>query len=113
MSKKLIHYKYEMDIFWSEEDEAYVVNVPELVGCITHGETIEEAVEMAKEAIEGYLETLKKMGKPIPVPLAEKKFSGKIPLRIDPILHRSIAQQATMERKSVNSFIEEKLKKVI
>lgn len=110
MAKKMKHYKYEMDIIWSEEDQAFVVNVPELSGCSTHGETIEEAVEMAREAIEGYLETLKKLGKPIPTPLAEKKFSGNIPLRIEPSLHRALAVKAQLNKKSLNAFLADQLK---
>lgn len=113
MAKKTKHLKYKMDFIWSEEDSAYIVRVPELPGCVTHGETIEEAVEMAKEAIEGYIETLKKMGKPVPVPLAEKPYSGKIPLRIDPSLHRIIATKAALEDESVNKFIEKTLRDAV
>jgi antitoxin HicB len=49
-----------------EEEGGYTVIVPVLPGCITFGETIEEAIAMAKEAIEGYIETLKDLGKEIP-----------------------------------------------
>lgn len=49
-----------------EHDGGYTVVVPALPGCITFGETIDEAMAMAKEAIEGYIETLKELGKEVP-----------------------------------------------
>ncbi len=49
-----------------EPEGGYTVIVPSLPGCITYGETIEEAIEMAKEAIELYIESLKEHGEEIP-----------------------------------------------
>ena len=49
-----------------ENEGGYTVIVPALPGCITYGETVDEAIEMAKEAIEGYIETLMELGKDIP-----------------------------------------------
>lgn len=109
---KNISFKYRIDINWSEEDKCYIANIPELPNCMTHGETIEEAVIMAKEAAQGYLETLKQEGLPIPPPLAERRFSGKIALRIDPNLHRDIAVKASMEGASLSKYIEERLRRV-
>jgi predicted RNase H-like HicB family nuclease len=60
MRKKKTHsveYKYRIDITWSSEDECFVVNVPELEGCMTHGATLDEAVSNVREAIDGYIET--------------------------------------------------------
>ena len=77
MQKKLVAdyiAKYKIDIVFSPGDECYVVNIPELPGCMTHGETQEEALKMAREAIEGYLEALVKHGDPLPVPMAERKY---------------------------------------
>ncbi len=105
--------KYKLEINWSPEDDAYVVKVPELPGCATHGDTMDEAYKKAKEAVTGYLRSLEKRKLPIPQPLSEKKFTGKIPLRIDPILHRDLAIKATIEGMSVNRFIETKLKKAV
>lgn len=53
-------------IFESAEEGGYVVTVPSLPGCVTEGDTLEEAVEMAKDAIAGYIESLKKHGESIP-----------------------------------------------
>lgn len=109
--KKRYNFKYRLEIMWSEEDQAFVVNIPELPGCMTHGKTTEEALQMAEEAIEGYLESLKARELPIPEPLSEKNFSGKIPLRIDPSLHRNLITKAKISGMSLNKYIESKLKK--
>lgn len=108
-----INFKYKIEINWSPEDEAYLVRVPELPGCVTHGETPEHALQMAHEIIEGFIESLKRRGLPVPKPLAESKFSGKIPLRIEPTLHRDLASRANIEGVSLNKLIESRLKKAI
>ncbi len=62
----MTQYKYTV-IFEPAEEGGYVVRVPALPGCYTQGETLEEAKEMAHEAIAGYLESLQKDGLPIPI----------------------------------------------
>jgi predicted RNase H-like HicB family nuclease len=59
---------YSMIIQWDEEDKIFVVNVPELPGCMTHGKTYEEAVQQGKEAIEGWVEVALSLGWPLPTP---------------------------------------------
>ena len=60
--------KYEIIIFWSNEDNAFVADVPELPGCMAHGDSYETALSNAKDAIELWLETAKEFGDPIPKP---------------------------------------------
>ncbi len=105
--------KYRLEITWSAGDNCYVVAVPELPGCMTHGESIEEAIQMAYEAIAGYLESLKARKLPIPTPLAEREFSGKVPLRIDSALHRDLSTKAQISGMSLNKYIESRLKKAV
>ena len=57
-----------MNIQWSDEDDAYIVTVPELPGCKTHGRTYEEAVHNALEVIDLWIEAAQKVGEPIPPP---------------------------------------------
>jgi len=57
-----------MLIQWSDEDEAYIVTVPELPGCKTHGSTYEEAVQQGKDAIETWILFLNDIGEVIPEP---------------------------------------------
>jgi predicted RNase H-like HicB family nuclease len=61
-------YKYEIIIYWSNEDEAFIAEVPELPGCMAHGSTPEDALKNAKEAIRLWLDTAKEFGDPIPEP---------------------------------------------
>lgn len=65
-------YKYEIIIFWSNEDNAFIAEVPELPGCMAHGETPEKALKNAKDAIQLWLATAKEFGDPIPAPKGER-----------------------------------------
>jgi predicted RNase H-like HicB family nuclease len=60
--------KYELIIFWSKEDNAFVVEVPELPGCMADGTTYQEAVENAQIVIQEWLETARSLGRTIPIP---------------------------------------------
>jgi predicted RNase H-like HicB family nuclease len=60
--------KYEVIIYWSEEDRAFVAEVPELPGCMAHGATQEAALRSAQEAVELRLDIAKQLGDPIPEP---------------------------------------------
>lgn len=61
-------YKYEMIIYWSEEDECFIVEVPELPGCMADGKTYEEAIKNAFQVIDEWIETAKELGREIPTP---------------------------------------------
>ncbi len=61
-------FRYEMIIYWSEEDKAFIVEVPELPGCMADGETYERALANAKVIVQEWLETAKELGRPIPEP---------------------------------------------
>ena len=65
-------YKYETIIYWSNEDECFVAEVPELSGCMAHGNTDEEAIYNVKQAIDLWIETAKEFGDPIPEPKGKK-----------------------------------------
>jgi len=60
--------KYEVDIYWSAEDAAYVAEAPELPSCLAHGATREEALANAQEAIRLWVETAEEFGDPVPEP---------------------------------------------
>lgn len=61
-------YRYEVIIYWSEEDNAYIAEVPELPGCMADGATYEEALKNVKVIIDEWIETAKSMGREIPTP---------------------------------------------
>lgn len=60
--------KYELVIYWSDDDQAFLVEVPELPGCMADGETYEAAVENAQQVIEEWIQTARELGKPVPEP---------------------------------------------
>lgn len=60
--------KYPIEIFWSDEDECYIANVPDFRYCSAHGETQEEALKEIKIAMQVWVETVKKKGEKLPVP---------------------------------------------
>ena len=67
--------KYELIIYWSEEDNAFIAEVPELPGCAADGKTYKEAVENVEVIIEEWMETAKELGRPIPEPKGRLKFA--------------------------------------
>lgn len=60
--------KYSMLIEWSDEDNKYIVTLPEFPNCYTHGVTYEEALQNGKEAIEALIEKYQYCGQPLPQP---------------------------------------------
>lgn len=60
--------KYSKIIYWSQEDKSYIVEVPELPGCMADGSTQEEALQNAEIIISEWIETAKKLGRDIPSP---------------------------------------------
>ena len=66
---------YEMIIWWSAEDDAYVVDVPELPGCMAHGSTRQEAIKNAEAAIGFWIKTAKDDGLIVPQPRGRLVFA--------------------------------------
>lgn len=60
--------KYELIIYWSQEDGAFIAEVPELPGCMADGKTYQEAVANVEVIIREWIETAKELGRPIPEP---------------------------------------------
>lgn len=61
-------WKYEIIIYWSAEDQAYIAEVPELPGCAADGVTYKQAVSNAEVVIREWIETARELGRPIPEP---------------------------------------------
>jgi predicted RNase H-like HicB family nuclease len=59
---------YEIIIYWSDEDQLFLAEVPELPGCISHGKSQKEALSKSNEAVSLWIETVQKDGLPIPEP---------------------------------------------
>lgn len=60
--------KYEIILYWSNEDQAFIAEVPELPGCMADGETYQEALANAEAIIAEWIETAQELGRPVPQP---------------------------------------------
>lgn len=68
-------HKYEIIIYWSKEDEAYIAEVPELAGCTADGETYQEALSNVEVIIDEWIETAKLKGREIPQPKGKLMYA--------------------------------------
>jgi predicted RNase H-like HicB family nuclease len=67
--------KYEIILYWSQEDEAFIAEVPELAGCAADGATRQEALAHAEVVVSEWLETARELGPPIPEPRGRLLFA--------------------------------------
>ena len=88
-----------------EEDGTYYVAVDELPGCASMGDTVEEALKMIKDAMEGWLESSIDRGLEIPLPDVMREYSGRFLVRVPVSLHRRLAEIAKKEGVSLNHYI--------
>lgn len=65
-------HKYEIILYWSDTDQVFVADVPELPGCMAHGDDQESALKNVKEAMDFWIERAEELGRPIPVPKGER-----------------------------------------
>jgi predicted RNase H-like HicB family nuclease len=63
-----MNFKHEIILYWSNEDSLFIAEVPELAGCIAHGDSQEAALASVKEAMQLWIDTAQEFGDPIPVP---------------------------------------------
>lgn len=68
-------HKYELIVYWSAEDEAFIAEVPELAGCAADGASYREAVENVEVIIAEWIDTAKELGRPIPEPKGRLMFA--------------------------------------
>ena len=67
--------KYEVIIYWSDEDEAFIAEVPELLGCAADGPTYRDALANVEVVIQEWIDTAKELGRPIPKPKGRLVFA--------------------------------------
>ena len=65
-------YKYEIILYWSNDDEAFIAEVPELPGCMAHGDDQEAALRNIKDAMQLWIDVARECGDPIPQPKGER-----------------------------------------
>ncbi|HEX7567978.1 MAG TPA: toxin-antitoxin system HicB family antitoxin, partial [Anaerolineaceae bacterium] len=81
------------------------IKIKELPGCMSQGETPEEALRMIEDAMFGWLESEIEAGSPIPEPRVEEAFSGKFVVRVPRQLHRLLVESAESNNVSLNQLI--------
>jgi len=67
--------KYEIIIYWSEEAQVFIAEVPELPGCAADGKTYKEALANVETVIQEWIQTAKELGRPIPLPRGRLAFA--------------------------------------
>lgn len=95
---------YKMEIIEDKDEGGFVVSFPELPDCITIDETINEAIENAKDAKEEWLTAALEDGIDIPAPHSLDDYPGQFKLRIPKSLHRSLAEHSKQEGISMNQY---------
>ena len=95
-------YTFEM-IYDSEH--AWFIRVKELPGCMSQGDNPNDAIEMIKDAMAGWLEISLDEGIPIPEPAPDEDYSGKFVVRLPRSLHRQLVETAEREGVSLNQFV--------
>jgi antitoxin HicB len=116
MKKNVSHYMnlpytFIIQPYQDESEFYYVGKVLELDGCMTDGETREEALSNLREAMEGWIETKLENGFNVPEPITETPASGKFTLRLPKTLHNRLTMEAKKEGVSLNQYALYKLAK--
>ncbi len=89
---------------YAKEGGGYLAEVPDLPGCMSDGDTPEQALASVNRAIKEWIAAAKKIGRPIPPPGTAGNFSGKWVQRVPKSLHQKLAEQAKREGVSLNSL---------
>lgn len=108
MTRKPLEYyiglQYPFNVH-ADPDGGYVVVFPDLPGCMTQAEDLEELAPMAEDARTGWIETEYELGHDIPLPSHPEGYSGKFNLRLPRWLHRALAESAEREGVSLNQYV--------
>ena len=69
-------YKYEVILYWSNEDDVFIAEAPELPGCLAHGDTREDALKNIQDAMELWIDTAREFGDRVPEPTGKRLISA-------------------------------------
>lgn len=95
---------YKMEIVPDTEEGGYVVSFPDLPGCLTMGDTVEEAIQNAEDAKRIWIEAAIEDGIKINEPNDLENYSGQFKLRIPKSLHKSLSEHSKAEGISMNQY---------
>jgi len=100
-----VEYTFILEKHEDNEKPYYSLRALELEGCITTGDTIEEVARDIHDAMREWLQLNIKLGRVIPKPLKSRRYSGKVMLRMPPLLHESMILRATEQGVSLNQYL--------
>lgn len=99
-----LNLSYKMEITEDPHEGGYVVSFPDLKGCVTCGDTLEEAVSNARDAKKAWMEAALESNISIPLPDNTDSYSGQFKLRIPKSLHKQLSCHARKEGISMNQY---------
>jgi predicted HicB family RNase H-like nuclease len=98
---------------WSEEDQCYIGSIPGFLGPCCHGDDEEQVYHELRIILDEWLKIHEDEGLPLPPATADRKYSGRFVLRIDPELHKVLVIKAIAEGKSLNQYCQAVLKQAL
>lgn len=98
-------YAIELQRIAEEEGGGFYISIPLLKGCMTDGETIEEAYGNLQDAQREWIENMLERKMPIPEPKSDDEYSGRFVVRVPKYLHRLLTEKAKSEGISLNQYI--------
>ena len=101
-----LKYPYHIDTIKEEDGGGFSIVYPDLPGCMSDGESLEETVAMGEDAKKAWIETAFEKGMEIPEPFSEEnKYNGRITLRTPKSMHKMLIEQAEKEGVSLNQYM--------
>ncbi|ODN40948.1 type II toxin-antitoxin system HicB family antitoxin [Piscirickettsia litoralis] len=100
-----LDYSFNVHRLSEEDGGGYLVEFPDLPGCMADGETIEDAIADAKDACEAWIEAAHEFGREIPKPKSDDDFSGQWRVRTPKSLHAALSRKAKEENVSLNTLV--------
>ena len=101
-----LDYPFQVRPLSAEEGGGYLIELPDLPGCMADGETIDEAIANGADALRSWIETAKEFGDPVPPPSrpSDETYSGRWNMRVPKSLHRRLVERAKAEGVSLNTL---------
>jgi len=104
-TRKIDDYPFTIRHLSKEDGGGYLIEFPDLPGCMSDGETIKEAIENGKEAVNAWIEAAKEIGRSIPKPGELENQSGKWVQRVPKSIHLQLIHKAKKEGVSLNTLV--------
>lgn len=103
--QKNLDYPFTIRCLSKDNGGGYLIEFPDLPGCMSDGESIEEAMQNGSDAVYSWIAATKEMGREIPEPYSSEKHSGKWVQRVPKSIHLRLVQKAEQEGVSLNTLV--------